>query len=239
MARDGSTNDLAARIANSEPAALRIGEAMRLFPMILLRHDPRVQRAYEVWRQRVAQYEDIGAFTEAAALRCLYEDSVQLNALVRELRLTPYHRWLPQMIRWEYQRALENAPQVLVTVPEGLAWASCGKQPKQRPGAMGGFRLEDLERTITLFVRSEVSGEPKKRIATACGITARDVRHHVRRARTSSIAFPDPHVISPRDNRHTLSDTGVPCPSRSPTLTNCHRSVTSSTSQPPTKANGR
>ena len=184
MAKGASQTDLEEQIASSEPAALRMGDAMRLLPMVLLHHDARVQRAYEDWLARVIRYEDAGQFTEAAGLRSLFEDSVQLNALVRELKLQRYQRWLPHMFRWEFQRALEGAPRVEVTVPEGLAWAMPGKRPKQRPGAMGGFRLEDLERTITLFVRCEVNGEPKKRIAKAFGITPRDVRHHVRRART-------------------------------------------------------
>jgi hypothetical protein len=64
-----SRTDLDQHIANSEPAALRVGDAMRLLPLVLLRHDDRVQRAYTDWQARIVRSEDVGEFTEAAALR--------------------------------------------------------------------------------------------------------------------------------------------------------------------------
>ncbi len=185
MAKGGaSQTDLANHIASSEPAALRIGDAMRLLPRVLLRHDSRVQRAYDDWLARVIRYEDAGQFTEDAAMRCLYEDSVQLNTLVRELKLQRYQRWLPMMLRWEFQRALEGAPRVEVTVPEGLAWAMPGKRPKQRPGAMGGFRLENIEQHIERFYLCVVKDPPikKKRLAIDRGCSRADVQHSIRRA---------------------------------------------------------
>ena len=119
---------------------------MRLLPAVLLRHDPRVQRAYELWRVRAIGYEEAGQFTLAAALQSLFEDSVQLNALVRELNLERYQSWLPVMLRWEFQRQIEGAPTVDVTVPEGASWAAAGRAPKH-----GETHHENLERNITWF----------------------------------------------------------------------------------------
>jgi len=184
MAKGVSQTDLAHRRVGSEPAALRIGDAMRLLPMVLLRHDSRVQRAYDDWLARAVRYEDAGDFTDAAVLRCLFEDSVQLNALVRELKLQRYQSWLPKMLRWEFQRALEGAPRVDVTVPEGHGWATRGKRPKQRPGAMGGFRLENLEQHIERFYLCVVKDPPvkKKRLAIDQGCLRSDVQYSIRRA---------------------------------------------------------
>ena len=185
MAKGASQADLEHQIVSSEPAALRVGDAMRLLPMVLLRHDARVQRAYDEWRARAVRYEEAGQFTEAAALRCLFEDSLQLNALVRELKLERYQRSLPQMLRWEFQRALEGASRVEVTVPKGLAWTMRGNKPKQRPGAMGGFRLENIEQHIERFYFCEVKTPPtpKKRLAIEQGCSRSDVQHSIRRAR--------------------------------------------------------
>ena len=133
-----SQTDLDQHIANSEPAALRVGDAMRLLPLVLLRYDDCVQRAYTDWQARIVRYEDVGEFTEAAALQSLFDDSVQLNGLVRELKLQRYQRWLPTMLRAEFQRALEGAPRVEVTVPAGLDWAKPGK----RPGAARARRAD-------------------------------------------------------------------------------------------------
>ena len=72
MAKGTSKADLAQHVVSSEPAAYRVGDAMRLLPMVLLRHDSRVQRAYDVWRARAERYEDAGAFTEAAAMSFLF-----------------------------------------------------------------------------------------------------------------------------------------------------------------------
>jgi hypothetical protein len=183
MAKGASQVDLDRGIAGSEPAALRIGDAMRLLSMVLLRHDPRVQRAYADWLARAEAYEDVGEFTEAVAWRALFEDSVQLNALVRDLQLQRYQRWLPKMLRWEFQRALEGAPRVDVTVPDGLAWAMRGKRPKQRPGPKG-FRLEHLEQHIERFYLCVVKDPPvrKKRLAIDQGCSRSDVQHSIRRA---------------------------------------------------------
>ena len=143
--------DLDRRIAGTAKDAVRVGDAMRLFPMVLLRHDPCVQQAYEVWRRRAEQYEDAGQFTEDAAFTSLSQDSVQLNALVRELKLQRYQSWLPVMLRWEFQRALEGAPHIEVTLPSGLPWKASGRAPKN-----GDSHREDLERYLTWFYRHHV-----------------------------------------------------------------------------------
>ena len=178
-------SDLDEHIANSAPAALRVGDAMRLLPLVLLRHDDRVQRAYTDWQARIVRYEDVGEFTKAAALRSLFDDSVQLNALVRALGLRRYQRWLPHMLRWEFQRALEGADRLEVTVPQGLSWLKPGKRPKQRVGAMGGFRLEQIEQHIERFYFCEVKTPrtPKKRLALEQGCGRSDVQHSIKRAR--------------------------------------------------------
>jgi hypothetical protein len=151
MAASQAQIDLDRRIAGTAKDAVRVGDAMRLFPMVLLRHDARVQRAYEAWRRRAEHYEDAGQFTEAAAVRSLFEDAVQLNALVRELKLQRYQSWLPTMLRWEFQRALEGASQVEVALPNGLPWKASGRGPKQ-----GATHREDLERSLTWFYRRQV-----------------------------------------------------------------------------------
>jgi hypothetical protein len=91
-----SPTDLDQHIANSEPAALRVGDAMRLLPLVLLRHDDRAQHTYADWQARIVCYEDAGVFTEAAALRSLVDDTAQLNALVCALKMQRYRRWLPE-----------------------------------------------------------------------------------------------------------------------------------------------
>jgi hypothetical protein len=72
-----SQEDPFVRTAVSDPAVLRVGDAMRLLPMILLRHDTRVQRAYDPWHKRVVRYENGGQFSEAAVLQCLVDDVVE------------------------------------------------------------------------------------------------------------------------------------------------------------------
>lgn len=184
MAKGASQTDLEQRIVSSEPAAGRVGDVMRLLPMILLRHDARVQRAYGDWLARTVRYEEAGDFREAVLFLSLYDDSVQLNALVRLLKLERYQSWLPTMLRWEFQRALEGAPRVDVTVPEGLAWVTPGKSPKQQAGAMGGFRLENIEQHIERFYFCVVKDPPikKKRLAIEQRCARSDVQHSIRRA---------------------------------------------------------
>ena len=181
-----SLDDLKAHIVGSAPAAARVCDAMRLLPMVLLRHDARVQRAYDAWLARAVRFEDAGQFTEAAAMQSLFEDSVQLNALVRELKLQGYQSWLPQILRWEFQRALEGVPTVEVTMPWGLEWATRGKAPKgQRSRGPKGFRLEDLPRQIDCFYRCVVKDPPDKKthLAISQGKSRVDVQHEVKRAR--------------------------------------------------------
>lgn len=152
--------DLDHRITGTAKDAERVGNALRLFPMVLLRHDGRVQDAYDIWLARAIRYEEAGPFTEAAGLRSLFEDSIQLNTLVRALKLERYQSWLPQMLRWEFQRALEGAPHVEVTLPNGLPWQASGRGPKQ-----GGTHREDLERYLTWFYRHEVKQPPDSKYA--------------------------------------------------------------------------
>ena len=61
-----------------------------------------------------------------------------------------------------------------------------GKRPKQRPGAMGGFRLESIERNIERFYlcRVKTPPTPVKRLAIECGCARSDVQHFIRRAQT-------------------------------------------------------
>lgn len=170
MAISQAQTDLDQRITGTAIDAARVGNAMRLFPMVLLRHDVRVQHAYDVWRQRAERYEDAGRpewlrsrqlanagpCTEASALRFLFESSVQLNALVRELKLQRYQSWLPAMLAQEFHRTLEGASQVDVTLPTGLAWYAKGRAPKQ-----GETHREDLERSLTWFYRHQVQQHSK------------------------------------------------------------------------------
>jgi len=180
-------DELKLGIVVSEPAALRVGDAMRLLPLVLLRHDPRVKRAYDQWLARTCRHEEAGDFTEPALLLASLEDSVQLNALVRDIGLTEYQTWLPRMLRWEFQRYLEGAAAVEVTVPDGLAWsgALAANRPKRQPGAMGGFRLENVEQHIERFYFCEVKRprESKKALARRQGCLRSDVQHSVKRAR--------------------------------------------------------
>jgi hypothetical protein len=171
-------------IVNSAPAADRVGEAMRLLPMILLRHDPRVQRVYAAWVARAVGYEERGQMTEAAGIAHLFASSVELNALVRALKLQCYQTWLPAALLWEFSRCLEGAPKVDVTVPEGLPWPTSGKRPKRQPGAMGGYRLEDIEQHIERFYACEVQGVSKKRLAREHGCSRADVQHSIKRAQS-------------------------------------------------------
>jgi hypothetical protein len=108
---------------------------MRLLPLVLLRHDERVKQAYEAWRARAVRYEEAGEFTEAGAMRFLFESSVQLNQLVRELKLERYQSWLPSMLSFEFHRYLESAPRVEVTIPKdawGKGWP-CAEKRTQPP----------------------------------------------------------------------------------------------------------
>lgn len=73
-------SDLDEQIANSEPAALRVGDAMRLLPLVLLRHDARVQRAYDDWRARMAREEQQAT---SAMRRCCGPSSKTLRTLTR------------------------------------------------------------------------------------------------------------------------------------------------------------
>lgn len=50
MAKGKSQQDLDERIVSSAPAAARVAETSRLVPVILLRHDARVQQWYADWR---------------------------------------------------------------------------------------------------------------------------------------------------------------------------------------------
>lgn len=156
MAVSGTQLDLNQRIVATAMDAARVGEAMRLFPHVLLRRDERVQHAYDLWRARAVRYEEAGQFTQAAALQFLAESSVQLNALVRELTLQRYQTWLPAMLLHEFHRELEGAPHVAVTLPKNLAWKASGRAPKR-----GDTHREDLERYLTWFYRHQVQQQSK------------------------------------------------------------------------------
>jgi hypothetical protein len=185
MAKGATRTDVEHRIGHSEPTANRIGEASWLLAHVLLRHDARVQAAYDVWRARVIRYENAGQFTEDAARRSLVEDAVQLNALVRALGLERYQSWLPNMLHWEFHRALERGARVEVTIETGLAWLRRGKRPKRRPGATGGFRLEHLEQHVERFYFCEVQ-VPRTRkleLARLTGCSRADVQRSVKRVR--------------------------------------------------------
>jgi hypothetical protein len=77
MAKKGtSRRDLDRHVVRSAPAAERVAEVTRLFPMVLLREDPRVQRAYAAW---LARMRDQVPTTQVAAKWCvLMEDARQL-----------------------------------------------------------------------------------------------------------------------------------------------------------------
>jgi hypothetical protein len=191
-----SQDDLARGIVGSAPAAARVAEVMRLLPQVLLREDPRVQTAFAVWWARMEQAEEqaealvrAGADPSPLAVQALQEDAAALFALVRSLGLDRY-RWLPRMLRWEFQRVAEEraagVPMTLeITTPGNLSWATPGKRPKQRPGKWGGFRLEHIERNILWFYLCEVKHPPvtKKQLAIAQGCARCDVQHAIRRAR--------------------------------------------------------
>jgi hypothetical protein len=171
MAKGASQADLENQIACSEPAALRIGDVMRLLPTVLLRHDSRVQRAYDdrlarVIRSRVQRayddrlarvirYEDADEFTEVAASRSLYEDSVQLNALVRELKLQRYERWLPMMLRWEFQRALEDAPRVEVPSLKGSPGRCAASDQSSDPARWADSAWRASSGTLSVSISAE------------------------------------------------------------------------------------
>jgi hypothetical protein len=148
MAKKGiSQTDLEQGIIGSAPAAERIAEVMRLFPMVLLREDPRVQAVYLAWLERMP---DEAPTDQDAKLRILMGDATQLFALLRDLGLERY-RWLPKMLRFEFDRATREMAYskpfaVEVTLPPDLPWPMAGKRPKRKPGAMGGESYRESRR---------------------------------------------------------------------------------------------
>ena len=91
------------------------------------------------------------------------------------------------MLWFEFGRvALGVTEPLLVTLPEGLNWATRGKAPKgSRSRGPKGFRLEDLPRQIDCFYRCVVKDPPdnKTHLAIAQGRNRVDVQHDVKRAR--------------------------------------------------------
>jgi hypothetical protein len=104
---------------------------------------------------------EAGGITSATVERALREDTVALTALVRALGLARF-RWLPYMLRWEFQRRVESLaagrPVTLeVALPDdGSAWRNpTGRAPKH-----GETHHEDLEQYVTWFYRREVKRPP-------------------------------------------------------------------------------
>jgi hypothetical protein len=208
MAKLQSQIDLERGIVASLPAAERALEAARLFVKVLLRLDSRVQAAYRSWWARMVDAEAAGIFTEAAVRRSLQDDAAQLFTLTRSLGLERY-RWLPMMLRWEFQRQVEEnacgaAVDLKMTLPPDLAWATPGKRPKRGPSRGSrrknpeGSRLENLPRTIEWFYLCEVRQPriPKNQLAVERRVSLKDVQHACRRARTllNCIDPPFPNV---------------------------------------------
>ena len=179
MARASPDENLELGIVASAPAASRVADAACTLARVLLRDDPRVQAVYRVWAADAAK----PAWTEPDLLGSLQRDFSTLAQLVRDLGLETY-RWLPKYLFWEFFRVSQGAPEIVVTFPPNLTWASAGKRPKR--GGPKGFRLEDLDRTISRFYRCEVKTprDSKKRLAKEQGCDRKDIRAACQRART-------------------------------------------------------
>jgi hypothetical protein len=199
MANNGTSQaDLDRGIVSSAPAAARVGEVSRLLPMVLLHDVDRVQQEFAVWRTRydvarrvhlmetLTQHWADWATAEVVVtadpgIEALIQDATHLFGVVKDLGLAKY-RWLPRHLAMEFGRvALGVAAPLEVTFPDGLAWATPGKRPKQRPGVFGGFRLEDLERNVTWFVACKVNGKRIKRFAIAQGVSRSTVQDAIKR----------------------------------------------------------
>jgi hypothetical protein len=151
-----SQADLGQGIVGSSQDAGRVAEVMRLLPMVLLREDPRVQAEYQVWWGRMLA-GDQAPIDEAAIASAVFEDFLQLRSLVQQLGLTRYRSWLPQMLRWEFQRFAEQKESaqphaIEITLPDVPAWASNNARAPKR----GQTHREDHERYVTWFYRREV-----------------------------------------------------------------------------------
>lgn len=215
MARSQAQLDLDRRIAGTAKDAARVGDAMRLFPMVLLRHDDRVQRAYDIWLARAGRYEEAGQFTENAALGSLFADSVQLNELVRTLHLQRYQSWLPAMLRWEFQRAIEGAPQVVVTTD---AFHIARRQNLDAMEALARGAAEHL-RTFTALEAAEfdrlqdeiraMAGRAPKRGASHCEDLERYLtwfyRHQVKQPPDSKYALQREYMEARRREGVTIT----------------------------------
>ena len=175
----------------------------------MLREDPRVQQAYARYRARIALDLARAALGDAdpadavALIRGLVEDVSDLARVVKDLGLAQYP-WLPKMLFYEFVRAsiaaeTGDAVQVDVSVPAGLTWETQGKRPKQRIGVMGGFRLENIKRNITWFVRCEVLKKAKKRFAREQGTTRSNLQKALIRTRTllDCVNAPNPQQTTP------------------------------------------
>jgi hypothetical protein len=152
MAKKGiSQTDLEQGVVGSAAAAGRIIDVMRFFPQVLLREDPRVQAAYRSWLERMP---DEAPTLQEDKWRILGEDATQLFALLRDLGLEQY-RWLPRMLRFEFDRATHelvySSPTTIDMTPQRRALVHGWQSAKQKAGAYGGFRLEDIERNLLWF----------------------------------------------------------------------------------------
>jgi hypothetical protein len=163
-------------VVETQQDAERINTAAETLARVLLRDDPRVQRAYQAWQARSASDAAAGVASDAGQVwRALYVDLMHhLAPLVAELGLARY-RWLPLEIFLTFCRA--SGVPVETRVPP--VWPVRGRAPKRGP-----VHTEDLDRYCTWFYRVRVLQQSARSVAKDAGHHRSNVQHAVKRLET-------------------------------------------------------